>query len=86
MDLVLVAWSDVQSVPSAWMSLADAEALTPIPMLTVGWVVRDDEEFVTIAGTRSNDHETDLVGDINVIPKALVSQVTRLGDFWKGFD
>lgn len=83
MELVLIAWRDVLSSPAAWMSRAEAEDLEPVSMLTVGWIVREEADFLTVAGTRSNDPETDLVGDINVIPRSLVSQVTRLADFWK---
>ena len=63
MELVLIAWRDVLSSPAAWMSRAEAEDLEPVSMLTVGWIVREEADFLTVAGTRSNDPETDLVGD-----------------------
>ena len=72
----------MHSASNPWMAAEEAADMEPIPMLTVGWVLKETETYVVLVGTRSNDGEG-LVGDINCIPKALVSQVTRLADFWK---
>lgn len=70
----LVVWKDTSSYDE-WSTPAEAESLSPITVVTVGSVVKETKEFLTIAGSTGIDPET---GDVILrgatwsIPKKMV--------------
>lgn len=72
--LTEVIWDDAASNSEAWVHKDDMEA--PEQVITVGYVIKEDDRAVYIASSVSNDkaHE-DTVGNTMTIPKGMI--VTR---------
>jgi hypothetical protein len=68
---VLIEWLDIVGVDSAWLSRDDLESLEPTLMVTAGWVLKETEEFLVIAGTLEVGGDLQ-VGNVNCIPKSVV--------------
>ena len=47
--------------------------MKPAVMVSVGWIVKETAEFVTIASTL--DTEEELVGDVNCIPRRSIMEI-----------
>jgi len=76
--LVQVVWHDANSPAST--DIFDATDLktahTTMPVVTVGWLLRDDEQGVTLAGEWFSG-TTDFRG-LTFVPRALVGEVTEV--------
>ena len=76
MDLVRVVWIDTNGVDDSWMSREDVLDVAPIEMVTIGYLVENDDVFVTVAGTISACQE--LFGNVNCIPRCCVRSIQPL--------
>lgn len=65
---VEVKWIDSAST-STWSTLKDLAE--PVTILTRGWLVRDEETYVVLAGSRclKTDHDTEIFGEHITIPR-----------------
>ena len=72
--LVRVTWRDTAG-RGRWHTIEDAETLEPAICVSVGWILRDDAEVMTIAASR--DGETSVM-DSNTFPKVCVLTVEHL--------
>jgi hypothetical protein len=72
--LVHVEWVDPRSV-DAWTTIAELQA-EPVPCETVGYVVRETDDALTIAGTVFADMESACC--MIVIPRSCVRKVSDL--------
>lgn len=76
---VLVEWDDsAHLVPGSWMGRAEASKTGVCGILTVGWLIGEDEKCITIAQSIS---EADDVTGAFVIPRTVVRRVKRLRGF-----
>jgi len=72
-DPKLFKWLDITSQSEPWMSLDDALEMKPAVMMSVGWIVKETPEYITIASTYDTDEE--LVGDVNCIPRKTIMEI-----------
>ena len=82
MKLVAVTWTDTVGHPDndAWMSKDEAMDMKPAPMTTVGYLLVQTEEYITVASTKSVDDKDDCFGNVNAIPRACITAVVALCD------
>ena len=82
MKLVAVTWTDTVGHPDndAWMSKDEALDMKPAPMTTVGYLLVQTEEYITVASTKSVDDKDDCFGNVNAIPRACITAVVALCD------
>ncbi len=76
MDLVKVVWIDTNGIDDSWVSREDVLDITPIEMETIGYLVENDDVFVTVSGTVSDCRE--LFGNVNCIPRCCVRSIQPL--------
>ncbi len=68
---VEVVWDDAASNSESWVAVADVAELEQV--ITRGWLVKETEKFVCIAGSVSNeeDHE-EIVGNTLSMPLGMI--------------
>lgn len=71
--IVWIEWHDATS-PTGWQTMAEAQALAPEHVITVGFLISQNKDKVTIAASLSGNE----CGEIIVIPKSWVTQMRRL--------
>ena len=81
MKLVAIYWVDiVGNDDRSWLTMEEAKETTPCPMVTVGYLVAEDDTNIVVASTRSMDTNDDTFGNVNAIPKACVRELKELCD------
>lgn len=76
--LIMVKWLDILGEDqSPWSTLDEAKELKPAPITSIGKLLEDNDEYLTIAA--SWDDESELVGNVNCIPKGVIREVSRVG-------
>lgn len=75
-DWVLVHWLDITSCEHPWISKEEAAELQPTEMWSAGFIVKESDKALVIAGTVE---PTDgAFGNVNAIPKGVVISVRPL--------
>lgn len=74
--MVCVRWEDPIAADGPWVSPEDL-TLKPAYVETLGWVVREDLEYTTIAGSISLSPDL-MYGDVNVIPVGCIRSIHTL--------
>ena len=77
-NLVIVRWIDIASHDGAWMDYSDAVTMKPIQVETVGWVIKENPEYIVVAASISPDKEESVTGSINAIPRGCISFIKDL--------
>ena len=79
MKLVFVVWEDAFSA-DFWMPKSGAEDLSPLMNKSVGFVVKDNERFLSIAQTYN---DSDHINNLLVLPKRSIHSVQEQKLSWK---
>lgn len=77
MQLVQISWKDIIRPDETWLFKDDVIKLRPAVITTVGWVVDERAESLTIASSMGDDQQ---LGDINCIPRSVIISIENLGD------
>jgi|TARA_R100001244_G_scaffold130304_1_gene102348 hypothetical protein len=83
MKLVKVTWNDsTETSDSGWVSLDSAKKDRPCKIASVGWLINETDEFITIAGdVDANEIESekdDLLGRVECIPRGCIVKIEIL--------
>ena len=71
MKLVIIEWLDAQSMADGgWQRRKDVEKLTPAVVKSVGWILEETKDHVTLI---AHDGDTEVGGDFS-IPKACIKK------------
>lgn len=73
---MMVKWLDITSQSEPWISLEEAISMKPAVMVSLGWIIKETLEYITIASTV--DTEEELVGDVNCIPRLVIIEMIPL--------
>lgn len=76
-NLVRIRWMDIIRPEATWMFPEELKTLEPAKITTVGWIVEEGIEQITIASSVGDDRQ---LGDINCIPKSVVLDIKILGE------
>lgn len=69
----LVTWLDIVSHDGAWMDISEAKEYKPAPIQTVGWIIKEEEEYIVIVSSKDGE---ELVGSVNAIPRSAIISIT----------
>jgi hypothetical protein len=75
MKLVTVVWHDAVGA-DGWIDIKDLEKEVPVVHHSVGYVVKDTDEFITI--TMSYDEAKESLGAWLLIPKKFIISLTEI--------
>lgn len=74
---VEIIWDDAASNSKTWVEIADVAP--PAPVITRGWLVRDEPKFVSVASSVSNEElEIDNVGNTMTVPRGMIVTMREL--------
>ena len=63
-----VRWLDAYEMESGWHSIEDALKITPPEVCSVGYVLKETEEYILLAADIGSDKMDNDVGRVQVIP------------------
>lgn len=72
-QLLIVNWDDIIST-EAWVSEEEANQLTPLDCVSIGWVLSVDAEVLRLSSTISGQSEANVI----VIPKGVITRIREL--------
>lgn len=76
MKMVLVEWLDACSDDAGWKSLKKVRKQTPMVVRSLGYLVTDHADYVTVVGSHVEfDDTTD--GDVT-IPRGMIKSIVEL--------
>jgi len=83
MKLVKVTWNDTnETSDSGWLSLEEVKKNKPCKVASVGWLINQDEKFVTIAAdidAHENESDADdLLGRVQCFPRGCIDKIEIL--------
>ena len=76
--LVLIKWQDIIGIERPWLDPEEVLELRPASMVSVGVLLNQNEDFVTLAGTWESRDEPPF-GNVNCIPRGVIQSLTELG-------
>lgn len=80
MDLVIVEWDDAEdfSVGGSWASTKEAEEFAKAPYIvtSVGWLVKKNRFYLTIASDVDPQHGN--YGTLRKIPRKMIRKMTTI--------
>ena len=76
-DLVMIRWKDIQSHDGPWMVIEEIPEFKPVTVETVGWIITDHEQYVTIVSTLSDDQT--FTRSVCSIPRGCIESIKTLG-------
>lgn len=74
--MVLVEWDDAMEDDAAWAPFKKIAKLRPVRVHTIGYVIVDDPDFMTLANSVVQEDAT--LGGNNVIPRGMIRDVKEL--------
>ena len=69
----LITWVDVKAYEGAWMDVSEAETYKPVEMSTLGWIIKEEEDYIVVVSTKDTEG---LVGSVNAIPRQTILSIT----------
>lgn len=76
-QLVIVRWNDAwQDQENFSTAHGIASTHSPMPISTLGWVIQDDEEGISIVNEQSTQDGHDVFRGRTFIPRAMIKSVT----------
>ena len=83
MKLVKVTWFDTnETSDSGWLSLEEVKKNKPCKVASVGWLINEDEKFVTIAADidahENKSDADDLLGRVQCFPRGCIDKIETL--------
>tara|TARA_R100001460_G_scaffold2262_4_gene7481 strand:+ start:3126 stop:3398 length:273 start_codon:yes stop_codon:yes gene_type:complete len=72
--LVKVVWKDIQGLDETWVDMGDMSQFEPVSVETVGWIVVESKEYITVLSSLSADKT--FGGSVTSIPKGCVDYIS----------
>tara|TARA_Y100001972_G_C7395342_1_gene206053 strand:+ start:146 stop:424 length:279 start_codon:yes stop_codon:yes gene_type:complete len=72
----VVIWWDITGKDISWLEISEARNLKPARMITSGWILKEDEEYVVVAS--SLDTKEGLAGNLNAIPRCVIETIKKI--------
>jgi len=72
----LIKWQDITSIDEAWSNEEDISLLRPLCVVTVGEILHQTDDYVTIAGSVGIDDPD--YGDVTCIPTGCILHMIEL--------
>lgn len=68
----LFEWQDITGIDSPWATESEVKELVPALIQTVGTIVHEDSDYITIAGSVGKDGE---LGNVSCIPRGCLISI-----------
>lgn len=78
--LVMVTWMDSRQTDGAWQWLSNYEKLSPVEVVSVGWLIQDDSAVKVLAQSLAPDGGNMQVAGRKVIPTCSVQKIETLAE------
>lgn len=82
--LVKVVWKDIQGLDETWVDMEEMSDFEPVSVETVGWIVVEGSEYITLLSSLSTDQT--FGGSITSIPRGCVESVRLVTEVSECFD
>jgi len=77
--MVNVVWLDTNECSlSVWQSKDELMEAVPCTIDSLGYLITENDKFVTISADKDHDNEDDLFGRSQVIPKGVILEIQYL--------
>jgi hypothetical protein len=76
MKVVLVEWLDAYTHDSGWKSIKSVKKQGPVLVRTVGFLVKEAEDHVTVAASHV-PHDDHCDGDV-IVPRGMIKSIVEL--------
>ena len=76
--LVMITWLDSRQANGAWQWLSDYEKMQPVEVVSVGWLIQDDDVAKVLAQSMAPDGENVQTSGRKVIPARCVTKIENL--------
>ena len=77
--MVNVVWLDTNECSlSAWQSKQDLLEAEPCTIDSLGYLITENDKFITIAADKDRNNEDDLFGRSQVIPRGVIVKIEYL--------
>ena len=74
-QLYEVKWLDAYEMESGWQNLEDAIKIKPPEISSVGYVLKETQEYIILAADIGSDQMDNDVGRVNVIPGQWILEI-----------
>ena len=75
-NIVRVEWVDPFALSAGWHTLEEVKEAKPAMCISVGRIVYEDDEFLTLAGSWADPDQD--YGEVFVIPKVVITNRKKL--------
>ena len=82
--LVKVVWKDIQGLDETWVDIGDVSDFEPVSVETVGWIIVESDEYLTLLSSLSADKT--FGGSITSIPKGCIESMVMVSEVSECFD
>ena len=73
--IIKVEWEDITGNTEPWLLIEDALELEPARMTTIGWLISDKPDWITVSSTLGTKKE---VSDLNCIPRSAIKNLEEI--------
>lgn len=76
--LVMITWLDSRQTDGAWEWLSKYERLNPVEVVSVGWLIQDDDNVKVLAQSMAPDGENMQTAGRKAIPTCCIRSIETL--------
>ena len=76
--MVYILWQDIFELGAGWHSRSDVDKHKPVDCESLGWIYKQNEEYLTLIGDKSTDGKDREYGRIQSIPTATIKKIKIL--------
>ena len=76
--MVIVDWVDTTSPQDKWTCIVDVRGRAPLECQTIGFVIERTQDYITVAGTTTDEGEVAMLSHIMTIPTGCLRRVRSL--------
>ena len=74
----MITWLDSRQTDGAWQWLSQFEKLTPVEVVSVGWLIQDDDQVKVLAQSMAPDGDNLQTAGRKAIPANCVKKIEPL--------
>ena len=76
--LVMVTWLDSRQTDGAWQWISQFEKMVPVEVVSVGWLIQDDDQLKVLAQSMAPDGDNVQTAGRKAIPTNCVTKIETL--------
>lgn len=76
--LVIITWLDSRQTEGSWQWLTNYEKMNPVEVVSVGWLIQDDDNVKVLAQSMAPDGDNVQTSGRKAIPACCVKNIENL--------